>query len=180
MKSGELAARLNVSDSLIRKWSGQYTRLLSKEAGRPKPGMDREFDDKDALTMATISHLRNEGKSHDEIEQELAAGWRVEELPPLPSPEVDDARARVSLVPVDSLRRAMDRVSGLESEITRLVEERDRLLDDWQAEQKRAEELRHKIGRLEGRLEQVPKLEAEIERLRSELAEARKRRGLFG
>lgn len=171
MRSGELARRLGVSDPLIRKWSGQYAQYLTKRAGRPRPGQEREFDDSDQLVMATVAHLRDEGLGHDQIEQQLADGWRVEHVPPLPDPDVDEARRRVDLVPADRLARAMDRIDQLQVEVDRLIAERDKAVAESRAVMERLADLREELGSARARAEL---LEQELE------AERKRKRGLFG
>lgn len=171
MRSGELARRLGVSDPLIRKWSGQYAEFLSRRSGRPKPGQDRDFDDSDVLVMATVAHLRNEGLSHDQITQQLADRWRVESVPPLPDPEVEEARRRVDLVPADRLARALDRIDQLQGDITRLIAERDRALQDATDTRDKLADLREELGAARARAEL---LDQELQN------ERRKRRGIFG
>jgi DNA-binding transcriptional MerR regulator len=171
VKSGELAARLGVSDSLIRKWSGQYARFLSPRAGSPQAGQDREFNEADQLLMSSIAHLRDDGKSHDEIEQTIDEGWRVEHLPAAPDPQTEELRSKVALVPVDRLHRALDRVQVLEDEITRMARERDEARQGEKQSAERIADLR----------EQLAEARTKAEFLERMLEEEKKRkRGFFG
>lgn len=138
MKSGELAERLLVSDSLIRKWSDKYARFLSPMAGLPDPGQSREFNDADQLLMASIAHLRDNGKGHEEIIDELESGFRIETLPPIPDDQVEQARAKVALVPVDRLHRALDRIEVMQGEIQRIQQDHQLAISRVEAERDRA------------------------------------------
>lgn len=171
VKSGELASRLAVSDSLIRKWSGQYSRFLSPRAGNPQSGQDREFNEADQLVMASISHLRDDGKSHDEITQMIDEGWRVEHLPAAPDPQTEELRSKVALVPVDRLHRALDRIQSLEDEMTRLARERDEARQETKQSSERIADLREQLAEARTKAEM-------LERMLEE--EKNRKRGFFG
>ncbi len=151
MTTGELARRLGVNSSTIRLWTAEYAAYLSESAvGRG--GARRNLTDRDALILATVAELRNQGLTHDRIVEALDAGQQVESLPDLSSTEEMEARERIVLIPIADLHRALDQIRVKQSEIDRLLAERDKALIDWEAANQQIAALRHKIGLLEGQL----------------------------
>lgn len=181
MRSGELAERLNVSDSSIRNWSDLYGEFLSPKGKGVQPGAVREFSEADGLVMATVAHLREQAMPHEEIVDTLRSGWRIGELPTLPEPEEEEARREIQLVPVSDVERWRDRAQLA-------AEQLDQAISRERSALSQIAELQREIGRLEGRSELVDRLEAEIERLRGEVDRLRQerdkarneRRGPFG
>jgi DNA repair exonuclease SbcCD ATPase subunit len=176
VKSGELADRLLVSDSLIRKWSDKYAQFLSPQAGLAEPGQIREFNEADQLVMASIAHLRDNGKGHEEIIDELGRGWRVETLPPIPDDEVEQAKSKIALVPVDRLHRALDRIEVLQGDLQRLQRERDQALEaskqselERRQSEQRIADLREELGAVKS---QVGMLTQRSTELKEELLKA--------
>jgi DNA-binding transcriptional MerR regulator len=168
MKTNELAHRIGISPSLLRKWTDQYREFLSETAA-PDPGQEREFTIEDCFVMATVSVLRDDAMPHAAIKEEIAGGTRIEMLPELPSEEIEAARRAVQLVPVDRLHRALDRVDALRTELERVIAERDKALADKEAANKQIADLREELG--------AARKEAELLR---EIAERPRKRGLFG
>lgn len=198
-RTGDLAKRFKCTDNTIRNWARQYAEFLSLEGRGIEPGATREFGRQDAITLATVHFLKSKGYTPEMVEKELVRNFRVPELPELPNPDVEEAKDRMQLAPLSDVERWMDRAKNhedqiksledqiarsiqlYESEIKRLTEERDKVIDDWHADreasrerqeaaQKRISELEREAGRLEGELNSI---KAQDER-------QQKRRGLFG
>jgi DNA-binding transcriptional MerR regulator len=151
MTTGELARRLGVHINTIRLWTGEYAPYLSESAigkGRTR----RNLSDRDALILATVAELRNQGLTHERVVEALDAGRLVESLPEAPSPEEIEARERVALIPVADLHRALDQIRVMQSEIERLIQERDKAQIDREAANQQIAELQHRIGMLEGQV----------------------------
>jgi DNA-binding transcriptional MerR regulator len=125
---------LKVGASTIRYWAGEYGSFLSDGATGRAHGARREFNDDDALVFATISQLRNEGKTPTEIADALHDGHRVDALPSAPTPEEREARESVALVAKPEYERALDRVRGLTEELEKARDERDRAIERWQTD----------------------------------------------
>lgn len=174
MRSGELAARLGVSDATIRDWTGLYAEFLSMRGRGAQPGAAREFSDADALTLSTVALLRAEGRSHDDIKEQLAEGFRTPELPDLPEADIQEAQRLTRYIPVDTAEE-------VRSLALKMVQERDAAIERERATQDKLAELERKLGQAEGRLELIPRLETEIAELKKQLEEERNRkRGIFG
>jgi DNA-binding transcriptional MerR regulator len=177
MRSGELADRLNVSDSSIRNWSGLYAEFLTPLGAGVKEGATREFSHEDCLTLASVAFLRDQGDSHDEIRDTLRGGWRVGALPDLPPPEVEEARREVRLVPVAEVEKWRD-MFALESK------ERDKVQKALDAAQERIAELEREVGQHEGKEGEIKRLEEQIADLKQQVQfwqeRADRKRGLFG
>jgi len=148
VKTGELAGRLYVSPSLIRKWAQQYEDFLSVIGGGVAPGAVREFNEDDQIVLASVAHLRNEGRSHDEIRQVLAEGWRVEEVPDPPSRLVQETARETGALTVGQAKALVERVRFLEDRVAQLEEQ----------DAARVQELRRmerELGRAEGALKEL-------------------------
>lgn len=156
MTTGELAKRLGVHINTIRLWTGEYAPYLSESAvgkGRTR----RNLSDRDALILATVASLRNQGLTHDRVVEALDNQRLVEALPELPSPEETEARERIALIPIADLHRALDRVQTLQTEIEAIRQDRDRgvlALEQANAEIAR---LQHELGTAQGRAQELEK-----------------------
>src|SRR5687767_6055452 len=131
MKIGEVAARLDLSVSTIRYWSQDrdYARYLSDGAGGEKAGATRDYSEDDAHVILTIQRLRSDGLTKEQIVEALAAGKRVDEaLPEPPSPQEEEARKAIALVPMSQLERALDAVKAKHEDLERAWYERAELL----------------------------------------------------
>lgn len=157
MKTGELAKRLFQSPSNIRTWADQYGKYLSPQGRGAASGSARNFNPDDQIVMATVAHLRQLGRSHDEILAELEEGWRVDEIPGEPTPakqrEIDDK----ALVPAGQLRVIQEQVNFLQEERARLLEmvAKERGRTDQHVEEIRR--LERELGRAQGRIEELEK-----------------------
>lgn len=150
--------RLRVPKPTIRNWSAEYAEFLSQRA-RPDDGKTRRFTYDDLIILNTVRHLaRTEGlNSNEQIRQQLADGQRVTELPPMKSPEEEDALEAVQLVPIAELERVLDRVAAMQNEIERLTgeaatsgSERDQALLALDEANQQIGVLREASGRLRG------------------------------
>ena len=77
-RPAEVAARLGVSTSTLRRWSQRFSEYLSPDAGEPTNSLDadgshRRYTDEDLTTLLTIKGLLAEGFSYQQVERRLAA-----------------------------------------------------------------------------------------------------------
>jgi len=158
MRTGEMSKRLGRSPGTIRWWCDRYGHHLSETARGKKPGARRIFDDLDALKLATINDLSNQGLPTEDIDKALESKAFVDSIPDLPTADEEQARRQVSLVPVDQLRASQVQIRTLEVELDRLrsVSDRDRA---------KIESLQYELGKAHAELEVIKKS---------------RKRGLFG
>lgn len=147
-KAGDMARRLDIHPNTVRRWAIEYNSHFSPGA----TGKRRYFTDEDLRVLATITAYRDQGISPAEVERMLAAGQRVENIPPPVTEEEEAARRDVRLVPVAQYERALDRIQALENELDRLTAERDNATLDQQAVTARIEALQREIGILQGQV----------------------------
>jgi DNA-binding transcriptional MerR regulator len=126
MTTGELARILRVHVNTIRLWADEYSAYLSDTAVGQPLAKRRRLTDRDAIVLATVAQLRNDGLNHAQIVEALDGGRLLDALPAAPTPEEAAARERVGLVPVAELHRALDRVRSLQDEIEAIRSDRDR------------------------------------------------------
>ena len=156
LKAGEVAKRINVHSNTVRNWSSEYAAFLSADAVGAGSGSRRRFTEHDAVILATIADLRAKGYTPTQVTEALQSGRVVDVLPNLPTPEEEEARRDVALVPVAQLERALDEVRRIRDELERVTAERDRALE--RGETKTAElnatinELQAELGRAQGTL----------------------------
>ena len=77
-RSAEVAARLGVSTSTLRRWTQRFSEFLSPEAVEPSRSGDADGDqgrytDEDLATLLTIKGLLAEGFTYQQVERRLAA-----------------------------------------------------------------------------------------------------------
>ncbi|MCD6289894.1 MAG: MerR family transcriptional regulator [Anaerolineae bacterium] len=77
-RPAEVAARLGVSTSTLRRWSQRFSEYLSPEAGETagsedSNGAHRHYTDEDLTTLLTIKGLLAEGFTYQQVEQHLSA-----------------------------------------------------------------------------------------------------------
>jgi DNA-binding transcriptional MerR regulator len=74
----DVAERLSVSPSTLRRWSREFADFLSESAGNPgvssqgEPG-HRRYTDQDMATLLTIKGLLTEGLSYEQVKDHLTA-----------------------------------------------------------------------------------------------------------
>lgn len=77
-RPAEVAARLGVSASTLRRWSQRFSEFLSPDAGEPSSsadadGIHRRYTDEDLTTLLMIKGLLAEGFTYQQVEHRLAA-----------------------------------------------------------------------------------------------------------
>ncbi|HEY65025.1 MAG TPA: MerR family transcriptional regulator [Caldilineae bacterium] len=82
-RPAEVAARLGVSTSTLRRWSQRFAEYLSPDAGEPAgsgdtDGAHRRYTDEDLATLLTIKGLLAEGFTYQQVERRLAALRRMD------------------------------------------------------------------------------------------------------
>ena len=153
--TGELADLLKIHTNTIRVWCSDYAAYLSSGAGARTKSSSRSLSERDALILATIADLRAKGLSHTDIRVSLDNGNLIEALPVAPSPEEQEAREAVTMVPIADLNRALDQIMVLRAERDRLISERDSAVISEREANTRINDLQREIGRLEGQIQAV-------------------------
>ncbi|MFQ5576680.1 MAG: MerR family transcriptional regulator [Anaerolineae bacterium] len=86
----EVAARLDVSPSTLRRWSDEFAEFLSQQASDPPGKSHRRYSEQDLSTLLAIKGLMNDGLTYEQVRQRLR---QQPEFPP----------AEGTLVPADDL-----------------------------------------------------------------------------
>ncbi len=68
----EVAARLEVSPSTLRRWSDEFSEFLSPEADSSEGKQHRRYSDEDLSTFISIKGLMTDGLTYDQVRQRLA------------------------------------------------------------------------------------------------------------
>lgn len=134
MKSGELVRQFGVSSSTIRRWSAEFSALLSTSEGK-----HRSYTADDFLVMATIHELSKEGLTLAAIRKRLEEGYRVEDTS-VHTIGYSDGR----MVPAVVVGQIIDSTE-LRVEIESLKQERDRLLEMLKEERENSQQLQKKF-----------------------------------
>ena len=67
----EVAARLEVSPSTLRRWSEEFTEFLSPDAHPSEGKQPRRYSDEDLATFITVKGLMADGLTYDQVRQRL-------------------------------------------------------------------------------------------------------------
>ena len=67
----EVAARLEVSPSTLRRWSDEFSEFLSPEADSSEGKQHRRYSDEDLATFMSIKGLMTDGLTYDQVRQRL-------------------------------------------------------------------------------------------------------------
>ena len=87
----EVAARLEVSPSTLRRWSEEFSTFLSPETDSSEGAQYRSYSDEDLATLITVKGLMADGLTYDQVREQLVE---------IDSGEVSDAPG--SMVPTDA------------------------------------------------------------------------------
>ncbi len=68
----EVASRLEVSPSTLRRWSEEFSEFLSPEAGSSEGKQHRRYSDEDMATFISVKGLMAEGLTYDQVRQRLS------------------------------------------------------------------------------------------------------------
>ena len=185
MKTGEVAKLLGVDNGTIRNWviNPLLENFFSPSAKNKHGGTHRVFLENDLLILNTIGTLRSNGVTDwGEIVKHLESGEREQEFPqnatmsgdtrtiPLPLAE-QTARSAATLAERDAaleiVKELRQRIKELEQGKEQVRKEKDELREKLTEENlelrekfsQQILELTLKLGRLEGRLEQIEKSE---------------------
>lgn len=184
MRSTEAAKIVDVSTQTIRDWSDRYAEFLSPSA-RPEKGEIRDFTEDDIRVLLTIKRDADRRLTPEEMIRILQSGDRVAEIPdPVESEEeVPASEHAMALAKINALQRELSIIREEHNrEVNRLLDEnkelktdRDEAFEELGKRDQAIADYRHKIGYLEGQIEQ----------LKERLVEAKnddrpRRRGLFG
>lgn len=134
-----LARKLNVSVATIRSWERYFDDMLTSAPGGRGHGRQKTFTAADVRVLATVARLRDVEMSLADIKQCLDV--EVENTP-LEGDVVTDVivsntvGTSAELVPVSEYVEVVRRVEAVESQLTAVTGERDRLLDEVQSERR--------------------------------------------
>jgi len=67
----EMASRLEVSASTLRRWTQEFTEFLSEEVRSTVAGQPHRYTNEDLTTLITVKGLMTEGLSYDQVRQRL-------------------------------------------------------------------------------------------------------------
>jgi len=67
----EVAARLEVSPSTLRRWSEEFADFLSAEADSSEGKQHRRYSDEDMATLITVKGLMADGLTYDQVREQL-------------------------------------------------------------------------------------------------------------
>lgn len=157
----QVSDHIGVSEATIRlHWGKEFAAYLSDTANPPK-GETRHYTEEDIAVLLTVSLLRNQQKSYEEIHPALAEGVRLErpegeEKPPPGAPETPENQPETALITqsfAEALRTYETRLNKLED---KLEETRERLLES----EKRAAAAETRAEMLQQQLDQVQELPA--------------------
>jgi DNA-binding transcriptional MerR regulator len=175
MKTGEVAERLGVSRQTVRNWKDEWAKYLSPGLSNSAKGVPLVFSDRDVMVLATVAACKEQQFSNEEIRAVLDKGdEHLVNIPPMPSPAEQAARAKVQLIPVSEYRRE---IMTLTAERDRLIGERDKYERLYRDTVDQMGELKQQLGVLQGELdsrqrddEEVKALHEEIVKLNREIA----------
>jgi DNA-binding transcriptional MerR regulator len=68
----EVASRLEVSPSTLRRWSEEFSEFLSPEADSSEGKQHRRYSDEDLATLITVKGLMAEGLTYDQVREHLS------------------------------------------------------------------------------------------------------------
>jgi len=129
--TAQIHVRLGVPKPTIRNWSADYASFLSERA-HPGDSKIRQFTEDDLLVLNTVRHFtRVEGlTSSEQIRRILENGQRVTDLPARRTVDEEQALASVDLAPVAEIKRAMDKVGTMQTEVARLSKETRQIMTE--------------------------------------------------
>jgi len=67
----EVATRLEVSPSTLRRWSEEFSEFLSPEADSSEGRQHRRYSDGDMATLITVKGLMSDGLTYDQVRERL-------------------------------------------------------------------------------------------------------------
>jgi DNA-binding transcriptional MerR regulator len=107
----EVASRLEVSPSTLRRWSEEFSDFLSPEADSSEGKQHRRYSDEDLATFITVKGLMSEGLTYEQVRERLSEQAPPEE--PANSSSVVAADPALPLAPAmtflaDSLHNVAD------------------------------------------------------------------------
>lgn len=112
-----VAKRLDVSVSTVRRLTGEYADWLSPTAS-PRPGGTRIYTEQDVEVLAVIVAMRQDGAPEDEIIRAIESGVIPAAVAPTEPVNPFSTLPAPVVVKVDT--------SGLQSQVQRLVESQDK------------------------------------------------------
>lgn len=166
MKTGDIARYFGVSERAVQRWVKEFEKYLT-----PSNTRHRVYSDDDMRVLAVVAKYSHESKTYDEIRERLEAGERVEseDLTPLYG---SDTR----MIPAAALEATLD-ATEIRVELESVKLERDRLIEDLEAERSAHDQTRQKVEELQN---QLAALQRELGRAEGRLEEKDKPRRWWG
>lgn len=125
MTRADLAARLGVSVSALRKWEETYSSLLVTPKGQKGEGQAKAYDPHDVRVLTLVRRMRQEGLTADQV---------LDQLPGRLATATDEVTDSLPLVPdqprqvsVQDYADLYGRFRATEGQLTSLSDERDYL-----------------------------------------------------
>ena len=141
---GEVAALLGVGPTTVREWGVEFKENLSPTAV-PDKGQVRNFTDEDLRVLALVAKMRAEQATYDGIREALDNGDRA-----MPPPPTEDAGPSTALA--IRYERELSRMSG---QLVSVEAERDRVIQERDAEREKRIEAEKRASVAEARLSDV-------------------------
>ncbi len=107
----EVASRLEVSSSTLRRWSEEFSEFLSQEASPAEEKQHRRYSDEDLATLITVKGLLAEGLTYDKVREQIGE-LRADEKPDDPGREVMSEAALPLAPAVTFLADTLHNVAG--------------------------------------------------------------------
>lgn len=147
----DLASRLGVSVSVLRKWEDLFSSWLVTPKGVKGYGAAKVYDPQDARVLALVHKMRQEGQTLEQIAEGLSSrlATAADELP-ADLPMLPDRPQEVSL---QSYVDLSGRLQATEGELSAVLEDRDYLRGQVNELQDRLLDAERRAAAAEGKLE---------------------------
>ena len=165
MQSKDIARRLGVDSSTVRRWARDYERYLSPTAQKAEDDDQRRrraFTDDDLRVFWTIREAQREGMTHEEIAVQVAAGQL--EGGPLPEHPIREVGDKIDLMPVSTAEARIQTLTERVSELSEQLAEAREKLDD---RNEQVIHLEHELGTAKA---EIANLSSKVETVRLEAA----------
>ena len=151
MRTGDVATRLGVSPETIRNYVRDFGDFLSDQKGK-----HRSYTGDDIDTLATIRQLYDDKLAPDAIREKLSEGYRLK-LDDVPSGIYRDLVPLAAVDQIKALAETRQALEGIQAERDKLQAEVEALKEELRTSTKENADLRERVGRAEGRLEELAK-----------------------
>ncbi len=163
----EVASRLDISPSTLRRWSEEFADYISEQASSPKGKSHRRYTEQDVETLLTVKEFMSDGLTYEQVRQRLEQPPESATATALASPEDLSVAAMAYLSEtIDELRQGQ--LSVLNSQAANrelmgvLIQDNFNLKEENARLRERSLELERRMGK------QRREMEARTEGLRQE------------